>query len=305
MSELDTLAPGGVVQLQNAPAGLDDATFDSLFPSEPRQLATPAVQQPHQPDGNTAPPVNQQTPPAPQTPAEPFIKATKSVYKTSEDAIKGIDEKDSLIDQLRQRYALTTGIDPITGKPVSQAVQPQQIDYTQSPDLYLKDLYEAANSGDPTKYAAVQEKLIADKMKPLQPLISQVVKEQALKAIAGENPEAGKFIESPAFQKTLEENPDLKAAIATAETDSRFHTRLPGLYKLAFRAGQGMQLPDLIAAAKVGQPPQNSQPQPVRTTVQPTTLSPGKPTAAPSLKTLDGIKATIQQMEQKGISLDF
>ncbi len=34
---LDQIAPGGVIQLQGSPAGLDDATFDSLFPAEPSQ----------------------------------------------------------------------------------------------------------------------------------------------------------------------------------------------------------------------------------------------------------------------------
>jgi hypothetical protein len=310
MSELDTLAPGGVVQLQNAPAGLDDATFDSLFPSNPPPIVTqPPQQTAPKPDGNQAPPATQQTPPpaAQQPPAsEPFIKANSSVYKTAEDAVKGINEKDALIDQLRTRYALTTGIDPVTGKPLVPQGQVAELDYTQNPKQYLEDLYAAASKNDPAAYAGVQQKLVMDTLKPVQPIIAQTVKAQAIQAVSSENPEVGKFVSSAALQTTLEANPDLKTAITTAENDSRFYSRLPGLYKLAYFANQGMQLPELLKAKNP--PPANSQttqPAQVRTTTPQTTLAPGQVAARPSFNTIAGIKATIAEMEGKGVKLDF
>ena len=309
MSDLENVAPGGIIQLQNAPAGLDDATFDSLFPSNPPPIVTqPPQQVAKQPDGSQAPPTTQQTPPpvAQQPPAsEPFIKANSSVYKTAEDAVKGINEKDALIDQLRTRYALTTGIDPVTGKPIAAQPQIDQLDYTQNPKQYLEDLYAAASKNDPAAYAAVQSKLIADNNKPFLPIIADAVRTRAIKAFTSESPAAAQFVDSALYQKTLEANPDLKIAITTAENDPRFYSRLPGLYKLAHFAGQGMQP---VETPKVQPPPvnlQTTQPAPVRTTTPQTTLAPGQVATRPSFNTIAGIKATITEMEGKGVKLDF
>jgi hypothetical protein len=104
---------------------------------------------------------------------------------TAEDAAKGVNEKDTLIEQLRQRYALTTGIDPITGKPVGVNGQPQpdQIDYTQQPDRYLDDLYNAAKKGGPEAYLDVQQKFIFDSVKPLQPILQKAARDQASESL--------------------------------------------------------------------------------------------------------------------------
>ena len=68
-------------------------------------------------------------------------------------------------------------------------------------------------------------------------------------------------------------------------------------------------MPELIAAAKTAptQPTQQQpvQGQPVRTTVQPSTASPATQTARPNLKTIEGIKATIADLESKGVSLNW
>src|SRR5882757_8785431 len=95
---LDSIAPGGVVQLTQSPAGLDDATFDSLFPAEPSQPLQPVQQatatQGTQQTQQTQQPVTQ------QTQNDFFLKGDKSVYKSKEDAVRGLNEKDSLIEQL-------------------------------------------------------------------------------------------------------------------------------------------------------------------------------------------------------------
>ncbi len=304
MSELDQVAPGGVVNLNNAPAGLDDATFDSLFPAEPSQKVVAPVQQVQNPQGTQQTQQTQNTQAATQaTVTAPFIKGDKSVYNTSEAAIEGINQKDALIEQLRQRFALTTGIDPITGQPVGQAQQQVNDDYTQNPNKYLDDLYSAAKQGGPQAYTNVQQKLIMDTLKPFAPALNSLAKGQALEEVNRNNPEAAKFVSTPAFKTTMDANPDLASAIATAESDYRFHSRLPGLYKLAHLAGQGMQLPELL---KANASQTQTQTQQVRTTAQQTTLTPStEATRGPSFKNLDGIRATIKDMEARGAKLDF
>lgn len=301
---LDQVAPGGVIQLQNAPAGLDDATFDSLFPAEPAQKVVAPVQQ-AQPQGTQQTQQTQTTQTATQaTATEPFIRGDKSVYKTAEAATEGINQKDALIEQLRQRYALTTGIDPITGQPVGQTTQVSD-DYTQNPNKYLDDLYAAAKQGGPQAYTAVQQKLIMDTLRPFAPVLGNLAKTQAIETVAKENPEAAKFVSSPVYGKTMEANPDLASAIATAESDSRFYSRLPGLYRLAYLAGQGMQLPELLKA-NASQTQTQTQTQQVRTTAQQTTLNPSTEAAKPaSFKDIGGIRATIAQLEARGAKLDF
>jgi len=306
MSELDQVAPGGVVDLSKAPGGLDDATFDSLFPADGVSVAVkPAPVQQVQNQGTQQTQQTQTTQTATQATATgPFIKGDKSVYNSPEAAIEGINQKDALIEQLRQRYALTTGIDPITGQAVGQSAQVVD-DYTQNPNKYLDDLYAAAKQGGPQAYTAVQQKLIMDTLKPFAPVLSNLAKNQAVETVAKENPEAAKFIASPNYQKTMEANPDLASAIATAESDNRFYSRLPGLYRLAYLAGQGMQLPELLKANASQNQTQN-QTQQVRTTAQQTTLNPSTETAKPaSFRDIGGIRATIAQMEARGAKLDF
>jgi len=304
MSELDQVAPGGIVDLSKAPGGLDDATFDSLFPAEPAQKVVAPVQQVQTQQGTQQTQQTQTTQTATQsTETEPFLKGDKSVYKTAEAAKEGLNQKDALIDQLRQRYALTTGIDPITGQPVGQAASQVSDDYGQNPNKYLDDLYAAAKQGGPQAYTQVQQKLIMDTLKPFAPALNSLAKNQALETVSHENVEAAKFVNTPAFQKTMDANPDLASAIATAESDYRFHSRLPGLYKLAHLAGQGMPLPELL---KANASQTQTQTQQVRTTAQQTTLAPSTEAAKnPSFKNIDGIRATIKDLEARGARLDF
>jgi hypothetical protein len=298
---LDQVAPGGVVQLGQSPAGLDDATFDSLFPAEPSQTAIQATQQP------VAAPAQQSTDQSLQDSF--FLKGEHSVYKTVEEATKGINEKDVLIEQMRQRYALTTGIDPITGKPVTAQGQPQEgPDYYQQPDQYLDALYAAAKKGGPEAYRDVQAKFLFDALKPIQPVFQKLAKDQAIETLTVELPGAKSFVGTPEYTRSLDTNPELKQAISISESDQRFHSRLPGLYKLAYLTAQGMRLPELLKAQATQTQTTSqtqTQGQPVRTTVQATTTNAPGTTARPTFKNIEGIKATIADMEARGIKLDF
>lgn len=303
---LDQIAPGGVVQLDKAPAALDDATFDSLFPADGSQtVITPAQQvvakqEDQQPQQTQQPVVKQQE-------SDFLVKGERSVYKSLEETVKGINEKDAIIEQLRQRYALTTGIDPITGKPIAVNGQPQPdiIDYSQNPNQYLEDLYNAAKKGGPEAYRDVQQKFIFDTVKPLQPILQKAARDQALESLTVELPNAKGFVGTEAFNKALDANPELKQAIQVGETDHRFHSRLPGLYKLAYLTAQGMQLPELLKAQASQTQKTQVTSQPVRTTVQPTTPSVTTTNVQPSFRNIDGIRAVIREMEGKGMKLDL
>lgn len=301
VTSVDQVAPGGVIQLNDSPAPLDDATFDSLFPTD-GSGATPAAQPQSAPAGTT--PAATAQPPAPvaQPTDTPYLQGTKSIYKTPEAAVEGINQKDALIDQLRQRYALTTGIDPITNQPIQAQPVPQGTNYYEDPQKYLTDLYDAAKAG-PNQYRDVQAKFLMDTLSPIAPAITKLARDQALETLKSEIPDAPAFIGTPVYQKALEQNPELKNAITTAESDFRFHSRLPGLYKIAYYTGQGTQLPELLKAQAQAQP--QNQPAPVRPTMQPSTSSPPTQTARPSLRTIDGIRAVIQEAEARGAKLEF
>lgn len=303
-AQLNQVAPGGTVQIDwSKVGGESDEAFESLFsgestqPTTARATETPATQQ----TAATTP-----TPTA-TTPVE--IKAAKSVYKSVDAAIEGINQKDALIETLRTRYALTTGIDPITGQPVAAQQSTQQsARYQDNPTKYLEDLYGAANKG-PTAYAEVQGKFVDDKvdarLEPLAPLIQDLVEQKAIQTASKDNPDIAKFVNSQAYERTLDANEDLKLAISNSKADARFHSRLPHLLKLTYLAGQGMQLPDLLKAQASTPSTQTQTQTQVRTTMQPTTPSPAKTTVAPNFRTHEGIKSIVADMEARGFKLDL
>lgn len=299
-------AARGVVDLSGAPAALDDATFDSFFPADGVSQVTPASQTQAQP-GQTATQTQQTQQQAAQTQVQAddtFLKGDRSVYKTKDAALEGLNQKDALIEQLRQRYALTTGIDPITGQPVGQNNQPaQQDDYFQNPSKYLDDLYAAAKQGGPAAYRDVQAKFMLDTLKPLQPVLQQAARQQAVETASADVKDIGTFLNTPVYKRALEANGQLKDAIAVAESDFRFHSQLPGLYKTAYLVAQGMQLPEILRAQ---QPQTQTQTQTqARPTAQATTQSVAVSTVKPNLRTVDGIKAIIADAEARGVKLEF
>jgi hypothetical protein len=146
-----------------------------------------------------------------------------------------------------------------------------------------------------------------DSLKPLQPIIQKAARDQATAEVSSEITGIGAFLTSPAYTKALDGNPELKQAISVGEQNSQFHSRLPGLYKLAYLTAQGMQLPELLKAQHVPQSQITTQQttQPVRTTLQPTTPAVATRTAQPSMKSIEGIRAIIADSEARGVSLNF
>src|SRR5690348_16003975 len=122
-------APAAAPPSAPATTPVEDINWAELFPTDP------GARVPTQPATATPP----ATPPAAQPPVTPpptpeFLKtSTGTVYKSADEAIKGIEHKDTLIEQLRQRYILERGIDPITNQPVQPASQ-APAPYTQDPN---------------------------------------------------------------------------------------------------------------------------------------------------------------------------
>ena len=309
---LNDVAPRGVVDLSDAPVAITDESFDSLFPAEPAapavapQGATPKNNQGAQPSPSNPPaPASPTTQPSPAVADEPFLKGASTVYKTKEAALDGINQKDAVIEQLRSRIVMATGIDPLTGRPAAQPVnQPVEVDYSREPQRYVEDLYKAAKSGDPNAYAAVQQKFMADSQKPQQAMFQQFVKHNAITTVGNEIQGFDKFYGGAEYNKALDSMPILKDAITQAETNTNYNEQLPQLYKIAYLVSRGVQMPDLLKAnANANQPNQN--PTPARPTATPSTPSVPVQTVKPSLRTVDGIKAIIADAEARGVKLDF
>lgn len=303
-TQVNPVATGKQPDFSDAPGS--DLTFDQLFPSEPRvgdapNTVTPATSAPV----TTAPvttPVPQSTPAV--TPADDFfLSGSESKYRTREAAIEGINQKDAVIQQLRQRYALTTGIDPITQQPVgAAAATPASTNYARDRQRFVSDQAAALQKGDADAYGRVLEKFVMDTLEPYAPALQASARERALRQVESDVKDFDKFLGSSNYKSTLERHPELGDAIAIAESDIRFNSRLPGLYKLAYEASLSSQLPELLKANQTTTPEVRTAP----VTMTPTTTAPPPsattPAAAPSLATKEGRRAIIEAAERSGLT---
>lgn len=283
------------------------ADLDAMFPAEPGSGFNNLTQG----EQGTNPPAQPQpVQPAPvptPTPEAEFIKAGQTVYKTREDAERGIAHKDDLISKLRQQVQTITGVDPLTGQPVQaqpQYPQPQgPVSYTEHPEAFSRDLNAAIERNDPVAYAQVQQKMILDTLAPLAPVIQGVSDDRAAQAVSREIPDFAAFRTGNEFQAVLQENPKLAQAIELAKSDYRFQADLPDLYKLAYAVGQSRKLPELIKAAQAQM--QQAPPAPTRPTTAPSTMTPAPQdiggTNRDLLATPEGRKQLIERGKAMGL----
>lgn len=265
-------------------AGLD-APFAQLFGGgQPDVLPTTAPT----PDAPIVPstpdPVQLQTP-DPATPAntsqqlsQAFELKTRTgtVYKSMEDAVNGIEVKDTLIGQLRQFAIERTGVDPITGQSIGQPrqqVQPQAKPegYLNNSEQYFKDLYDAYSSNDPKKYFSTQQKLIEEKFQaevaPFASMLLDQAKLGAVQRVSQDVPDFNKFHNSTSYKETLQKFPSLANAVAVSESNAQFAHQLPDLYKMVHQLHQAATLPDLIKQQQSAATPP-LQPRPTLTSSQ-------------------------------------
>ena len=254
---------------KDAPGG--DALFGELFPGEEEfPGAEPTAVEPAQ----EVAPVEPQAPTEPVQPTGPYFKGAHSVYETQEALQAGVNQKDEIIERYRQEGIQRDGIDPLTKKTVAQPPSSYLEDKTQ----FFQDLRSAVDKNDEAAYMTVQQKLIDDtlneRFQGVAPMLEQLARTQALDNAGSDVQEIRTFLQSPEYKAVLEDNSSLKNAIEISEGDFKFQSELPGLYKLAYNASQGMRLPELLKAqASTGtQTPQPTQQ--VRPTQTAGTMSP-------------------------------
>lgn len=263
--------------------------------------------------------------------AEPAIETTKStpepskfelktstgtVYKTPDDAIKGIEQKDQLINQLRSMVAAVTGEDPLSKagiKPGQTTAPAKPVSYLQDRRRFAQDLTKAAERGqqaddwDPYGNVLGQYvyEIVQSAVGPYMPVVQNVGKQQAMAEVAKANPAFREFYDSPEYHKVLEERPKLANFIQFAESQPTLQEELKELYESAYDHAQARKLPELV---KQHQNPVNPTPRmPSQPVSRPALHVPDRgqtvaQAAKPSLSTPEGRKAIIEEAERRGLA---
>lgn len=280
--------------LSQAPSG--DLSLDDIFASldAPDPSAASATQTP---DPNVA----SSSVPVTPTPEQLFLDAGQTKYKTSEEAAKGVRQKDEIIKKLREDAISRTGIDPLTGKQVAQAQHTQTVaqplSFLEDDDAFFKELSAANAAGDPKRYKAATVQLVRELMAPYAPVIADVTRQGAEHAVTQKFSDFGVFKGTEAFQETLDRFPTLKNAIEQAEHNPAMRGQLGEFYEMLYLAAQGTKLPEAMKSAT------NVVPVPhVATTLQPVTPTPSGTVVntTPDLTTSEGRKMIIQNFESRG-----
>jgi hypothetical protein len=282
----------------NVPGG--DQLLDDLFPPDDEFSFATTQNTPAEPASPTPP---QATPNDPDF----FLKAGDSVYKSAQEAAEGIRHKDTVIQDMRQKLIAITGYDPLTQKPIGAPAPaaPQESNYAESYESYLRDLQTAVDRNDPAGYARVQQKFVMDTLSPYAGVLVDLSRSQAVEAACKDIPEFRQFKDSQDYREVLESAPKLKQAIELAEQDMRFKADLPDLYKMAYGIGQYRKMPELLRAA--AQQPATPNSPPARPTTSPSHVPPPAPLRTEGqnpndlLRTPEGRKALIEDAQRRGL----
>lgn len=266
--------------LNDAPGG--DSSLDELFPN-------PELQSQVAPAPAAAPPQ------APAAPADEWflVTPTGTKYRTREDAIKGITEKDRVISEQRQKTA-------------PQPVQTPADD----PTRYFDELVESASKGDKKGYldtfGRIVEQTIQQRLGVYGPMLTEVSHEKAIRELEHELPGSRQFIESGEFAVSLEAEPLLAQAIQFAKDNPQAAAQLHDLYRVSYLAAQGRKTAEFVRSAAANQPaPQVNTRAPMQTSTP--TPTPGvQRVAQPDLYSREGRKAIIDAGDTRGVgNLDW
>ncbi len=279
----------------------EDSLFNELFPPEGSEPVETAPQPPPQQN----PPQVPQSQPEPTRPEFVLETRTGTRYRTADEAARGIEEKDRLIENLRRAVSSLSGVDPLNNRPVSQTPQ----SYAANPQRYIEDMAEAAARKDWNRYAQIQAQFISEiqaaNISPYMPVIQEVGKLRALEQVSAEIAEFRRFYGSAEYAKVLEQNPELQEAIVVCETDPQYAPRLAGLYRTVWRIYLGT-VPQQTIQQQPSQPAPSPQPRPTMTATQ---LPPPQPqgqslgrSVSELMRTSQGRKQLISEYERKGIS---
>lgn len=236
--------------------------------------------------------------PSPAQPSRPFLSAGQTVYNTADEAARGVQHKDAIIAKLREEIKKHTGVDPITGKAISSPVSGTPTEEKLF-DRVVKAVDIARQTGDTSLYEKAMsefvDKRVNEVLAPYAPVIVDTAKERAVSSVAATKPGIREFLSSETYKAGKETLPSLYQAIANAEADPRFAWQLPELYSIVFDVNLGRRASSAPADAPPATPSQ-------RPTLTPSTPAP--PTqgvAAPDLRSVEGLRAYIKEMEQRGM----
>lgn len=225
---------------------------------------------------------------------QPFLKtATGTVYKSVDDAVKGIEHKDAYITQLKAELDAAKATQT---KPV-ETVQEVNKSYRSNPAEYFKKIKEAK---DETELLKVQTEFVNevtnDAIAPYAPILVGMVKSQAIDSIQSEVPKFREFLGSEDYKSTLERFPLLKQSIEISEMYPERSGDLAQLYRLAYNTAVGSNLPKYTT--QTVQPVAQVRPT---VTSTPSTPLPRTTSAPPSFGNSEGRKAIIEQQEANGV----
>lgn len=230
----------------------------------------------------------------PSQSVEPFLRtASGTIYKSAEDAAKGVEHKDQLIAKLRQEAIDRTGIDPVTGQPVQRQVAPPK-NYTQDSKRFVDDLSKAAQSNNPEEYTRIQQQFVQDVMAPYAPVLATLARTQAVESVSASRPEFRQFLGSEDYNQTLERFPLLKGAIAQSEGNPAASEQLAQFYQMTFELAQ--KKPEVVRTPAV-----QSTPRPTVSSVSLPSLPANGAAAAPDMGTVEGRKSLIEAQERAGV----
>jgi hypothetical protein len=275
-----------------------DVSFDDLFPPEGPPAAPPQAVQGTQP------------PQAPQA-DQVFLKAGDSVYKTAEEAAKGLEYKDQLVARYRA-FLTEQGFDPNDPRPAvrqeSQAPAPaaqSQYKYLGNGKKYYQALSDAVQRRDEAAYEQVQHEyqteVVQSVLAPYAPLMAESARQRAIRQVSTEIPDFQAFIGSADFKRTVDSIPLYKEMLQIGESNPQAAERLPEVYKSLYLINQGLnRQASQTQAAPVAAPVQNP---PTTRTMNTSTLTPPAPGPNPQDWTTnrEARKALIQDQQARGI----
>jgi len=261
--------------LADAPGG--DLNLDDLFPNPETRL-------------QAQPPQAPAVPQAPPAPPQTFLKtATGTVYNSAEDAIRGIEEKDRVIAQLRAAEAARQGVDPLKRQPEPE--NPKK--------ALFQRLAKAAETGDYDAYIGTLAEVTQQTLAPYAPYIAEVGREKILRASAVENPALRDFVGSAEYQAVLERRPLLAQAIQAAENNPDAVGQLQEFYQLAYSDAFSRRAPQVLTA------PAAPNPRPTLTQTTPTPQAPlanGGYVSEAQLYSREGRKQIIENARARGMA---
>lgn len=261
--------------LDGAPGG--DLNLDDLFPNPETRLQTA-------PPAPAVPP--QATQPAP--PAPFFKTTTGTVYNSVEDAIRGTEEKDRIIAQLRAAKAAELGADPLKRQPEPE--DPKKV--------LFQRLAKAANDGDYATYVDTLAQVTQQTLAPYAPYIAEVGREKIIRTAAIENPALRDFVGGAEYQAVMERRPRLADAIRNAEMNPDYVGQLEEFYSLAYSDAVSHRAPAVVVAPAAPNP---------RPTLSQTTPTPQAPLAnggyvnEAQLYSREGRKQIIENARARGL----